>query len=58
MEAFLASPLLTYIQQLKIFFQFFKRKEKNGVTVKLGRMWQIEKVEKIEMDIYKEIGKE
>ena len=36
-EAFLASTLLSYIQWLKIFFKFFKRKEKNGVTVKFGR---------------------
>ena len=50
METFLASSLLSYIQWLKIFFQFFKRKEKNEVTVKLGRKWQIEKVEKNEND--------
>ena len=46
--SFLASSLLGYIQWLKIFFKFFKRKEKNGVEVKLGRKWKIEKAEKIE----------
>ena len=57
MDVFLANTLLSYIQQLKIFFKFFKRKEKNGVTVKFGRKWQIKKVEKIEMNMYKEIEK-
>ena len=56
MEAFLTSSLLSYNQWLKIFFQFFKRKEKQ-VKVKLGRKQQIEKVEKIKMDICKEIEK-
>ena len=58
MESFLARTLLSYIQWLKIFFQFFKRKEKNGVTVKLGRKWQIGKMEKLEMNMNKEIEKE
>ena len=35
-------------RMLKFFFYFLKREEKNGIKVKLGRKWEIEKVEKIE----------
>ena len=56
--SFLISSLLCYKEWLKFFFQFFKRKEKNGVTVKLERKWQIEKVEKMKVDMYKEIEKD
>ena len=58
MEAFLASSLLGYKNWLKIFFSSLKEKIKNGVKVKLGRKWQIEKVEKMEVDMYKEVEKE
>ena len=56
MEAFLTSSLLSYKKWLKIFFQFFKRKGKIRLS-QVRRKWQIEKVEKLEMDIYKEIEK-
>ena len=42
---------------IKILFQFLKRKQKNRVTTKFGRKWQIEKVGKWKMYIYKEIKK-
>ena len=43
---------------VKILLQLLKRKEKNGVIVNLGRKWQIEKMEKLEMNMYKEIEKD
>ena len=45
-------------RMIKDLLSVLKRKEKSGVTVKLGRKWQIEKVEKMEVDMYKEIEKE